>query len=161
MRKLALLVVLLGILLLAGSNVAVAQTTATQDVTIVVNSIDTISVSGNPGTITVSGPLPATVTENTTTMDYSTNGTNLKITAALDLDYAAGITLSVELTPGAGEGTAASKVALSTVAADVVTGISNVSATLVPITYTADVLATAAPNAPGGETHTVTFTITL
>lgn len=157
MRKTMFFAVVLGVVLAAASSVAVAQT-ATQDVTVVVQPTNAISVSGSAVSLTVFAD-NAPVTDNSTTMDYSTNGTGLRITAALDVDYATGITLGVEITPGGGEGTTAGPVTLSTTAVDVVTGISNVNATAVPITYTATADATAAPNG-AGETHTVTFTIT-
>jgi hypothetical protein len=85
----------------------------------------------------------------------TTNEKNQKITAAIDTPMPSGMTLAVALGAPAG-GTSAGSRTLGTASADVVTGISMVSASALPIVYTLSASSTA-PVAPGSRT--VTFTI--
>ena len=142
------------------ATTAIAQS-ATQNVTIVVAAINEVSVSGNL-TLTINsataGSNPDDATDNTTTYSITTNGTNKKITGQLDLAYASGLSLKVNLTAPTG-GTSQGQKTLSTTAQDLVTGISGLAESAIQIAYTASATAAAASNG-AGETKTVTFTIT-
>lgn len=157
-----LTILLLAILSFGLATTATAQST-TQDVTIVVEEINEISVSGNV-TLTINtataGSNPDNATDNTTTYNITTNGSNKKITGQLSAAYASGISLAVNLTAPTG-GTSAGQTTLTDVSAsDLVTGISNLAETGLTIAYTASATAAATPNSPGGEQKTVTYTIT-
>lgn len=146
------------------AQAAVAQSsTATQTVTFSVTDVNTIAVSGDPGALSV-GAGGTAATDNSTTYDVTTNSTAAKkITGYIDSAMPTGTTLSVNLADpdGTGAATSAGTVALTATSAataqDLVTGITQLSATGKTITYTlaADVTASAASNL----SRTVTFTI--
>jgi len=142
---------------------ASAQATAstTQTVTFTVTEVNTISVSGNPAGMTVGAGGPSnTATNSATTYAVSSNADALtpkKITAQLDSDMPTGVTLQVNL---AAPGTATSggnQTLVSTIARDVVTGISHVDSPANTITYT--LTATAAASTAAADTRVVTYTI--
>ena len=89
------------------------------------------------------GQAPTPVTDATTTYSITNNaGTDSKkITAAINTDMPTGVTLEVELV--APTGATATKQALSSAPANVVTGIDNVSETGKSITYTLSATAAA------------------
>lgn len=147
--------ILLLVLLVGTSGWALAADTVTQTVTFEVLPINEIDVSGNPAALTVNSLDP--VTDNTTTYDITTNETNKKITGAIDVDMPANTTLQVNLAAPAGA-TSVGDVTLSTVAADLVTGISHVNQAGNTITYTFSATE-AADVTMGPQTRTVTFTI--
>jgi hypothetical protein len=151
-------------LLLGGFAGSAWAQNATQDVTVVVQEINAISVSGNV-TLTISGATagssPTDATNAASSYSLTTNGTSKKITAALDEAYASGITLKVALTAPTASGSSAGEKTLGTSAVDVVTAVSNVAEGGLQISYTASATPGAAPNAGGGgETKTVTYTVT-
>ena len=145
-------VVFAALMLLGGLVViAMATDTTTQDVTVEVTEIDSISTTGTIGTLSIS-VFDTDVTDTGTTMDYSTNATaSRKITAELDSNYSSGITLNVKIQDGEAAG-----VDVSTTAGNVVTGITAGSVTGKTITYTASA---SAGTGQVSETKTVTFTI--
>ena len=152
---------LLLVLLVCGATSASAQTD-TQDVTVVVQEVNEIVVSGNVS-ITLNsldgGGDYNDVTDASTTYDLTTNGTNKKITAVLGAEYATGISLAVLLGAPTGATAAGSAQTLNaSTATDLVTGISN-SGSGLSISYTASATSAAATNG-AGETQTVTFTVT-
>lgn len=136
----------------------------TQNVTVVVQEINEITVSAATLTITINsataGSAPDDATDLTTTYNITSNGANKKITGQLDVDYAAGISLAIELTEPAGATSAGEVTLTSGSASDLVTGITRVTGMALQIKYTAAATAAAVPNEPAGETHTVTLTIT-
>lgn len=149
------------------SSVAIAVTdTATQDVTITFSEIATITVSGDPGTITFTTPatpgdLPADQTDNSTTMSWTSNvdaGMTRKITANIDTLFT-NVDLYAEIDDAGSNGTSAGQTQF--VAAgndyDFLTGITNENVSDNTITYTASVTAMTAPYT---DTHTVTWTLT-
>lgn len=150
----------LAALCLAAAGSAAGQT-ATQTVTFEVAAINQIGVSGPPGALVINaataGSAPNTVTENTTTWAVTTNQTNQKITASIPSNMPAGVTLSVSLAAPSGASSAGSQ-ALSTTAADLVTGITGLNASSLGITYT--LTATSAAGQVSSSTRVVTFTIT-
>lgn len=145
-------------LVLGASGLAKAQT-ATQTVTFAVNAINVISVAGSPSlTITTAGAgsAPSSVTDATSTWAVTTNQTGAKITASIASNMPAGLTLSVNLAAPTGA-TSNGALALSTVAADLVDGITKVAQGGLSMTYTLD--ATAAAGVVASATRLVTYTI--
>ena len=149
--------VLVGLL----STTATAQT-ATQDVTIVISDINAIAVSAGTVGMTINsataGSSPTAVTDNSTSYALTTNGTNKKVTAALSADYAAGISLQLSLSAPTG-GSSAGLTTLTTVAQDLVTGITKQADNSLSISYSASATAAADPNG-AGEVQTVILTLT-
>lgn len=139
---------------------AASSQTATATATYEVEAVDVIGVSGDPAKLTISSPAPgeapAPATDNSTTWSVTTNGSGRKVTGAIDTDMPAGVTLEVSLTAPSGA-TGAGDVTLSTVAADLVTGIASLDETGLGITYTLS--ATLAAGAVAEASRTVTYTI--
>jgi hypothetical protein len=133
--------------------------TSTQSVAYNVNAINQIAVTGTP-TLTinaaVAGNAPTSVTATGSTWAVTTNQTGAKITASIPSNMPAGVTLSATMGAPAG-GASAGALALSTVAVDLVTGITKLNATGLALDYQLD--ATAAAGVVTG-TRIVTFTIT-
>jgi hypothetical protein len=133
--------------------VVMAATTATQNVQITVEQIDSVSVDGDPGVLQITAFGPAGEdTDSSTNLTYGTNNIiNRKVTAKVDSDLPAGVTLTVEI---ADSGIA--PVSLNTSNQDVVTNISSATSATKQITYAAQ----AAPGtADQSVSRTVTFTI--
>lgn len=145
---------------LVSSVSAYAASSTTQAVSIEVSAINELSVSGNPGALTVStataGSAPDAVSDSTTTYAITTNESTRKITAAIDTAMPTGVTLTASLAAPTG-GTSAGAVALGTVAADVVTGITKLNESGKTITY--NLSATSAAGVVPAASKTVTFTI--
>jgi hypothetical protein len=150
----------LATLLLSVSSLAFAGDSANQTVTYEVQAINEISVSGNPGALTVSaataGSEPTAATDATTTYSITTNGSNKKITGILNTAMPANTALKVTLTAPTG-GTSAGQVSLSASAQDLVTGISAVAQSAVGISY--EFSATIAAGVVSSAQKTVTLTI--
>lgn len=146
------------LMLAAFAGTAAAQA-ATQNVSYTVSSINDVNVSGNPGALTITTTaVPAT--DNTTTYSVETNSPSTapkKITAALNADMEAGLTLQVELTAPTTVGVSAGPQALSMTAVEVVGSLYQVSESGLAITYT---LTANAMAAAATSSKTVTFTIT-
>ncbi|MCF7984024.1 MAG: hypothetical protein K9L70_06440 [Thiohalocapsa sp.] len=146
---------------LAISGAALAGNEATQTVGYEVTAIDEIAVSGNPGALTINsataGSQPDAVTDSGTTYAITTNGTNKKITAALDTAMPENVTLSLTATAPSG-GTSSGKVALGATAADVVTGITKVATSGIGLSY--ELAATVSAGVVASANKTVTFTLT-
>jgi len=134
--------------------------TATQLVRFQVNAINQLAVSGSPALMVINsataGSAPTPVTAGGTSYAVTTNESNQKISASIDQALPSGVMLEVTL--GAPSGASSlGAVALSTASADVVTGISGVSAASLPITYRLSATTSVQMSAP--EARTVTFTI--
>ena len=149
---------ILAIALVAGATSLSAQT-ANQTVTFQVDAINQISVAGSPS-LTIN---TATAGSNPTqasaaaTWAVTTNQTGAKITASINSAMPAGLTLQVNLSAPTG-GSSAGATALSTTAADVVTGITKLAESGIAIGYTLD--ATPAAGVIASTSRTVTYTIT-
>ena len=146
-------------LVVVAAPLAHAQT-ATQTVTFAVNAINQIAVTGAPSltiTTATAGSAPTSVTDATATWAVTTNQTGAKITASIATNMPAGLTLSSSLAAPTG-GASAGFQALSTVAADVVTGITKLAQSGLVVTYKLD--ATAAAGVIASGTRVVTYTIT-
>ena len=149
------------VLLLGVYGIAYSANTATQLVTFEVQSLDEITVSGNPGALIIStataGGDPDPATDATTTYSVSTNGTNKKITGSIDAAMPANTALNVTLTAPTG-GTSAGAVTLTTAAQDLVNGITQLAESGLTIGY--EFTATAAAGIVPSSSRTVTFTVT-
>jgi hypothetical protein len=158
MRKLT--AIFAAALILGAGSIAMATETANQTVTYEIEAINELSVSGNPGALTVNaavaGSAPTAVSDATSTYAITTNETNRKITGAIDTAMPAGVTLTANLAAPA-DGSSAGAVALTSEAADLVTGISTLNETAKSITY--GLSATSAAGVVASATKTVTFTI--
>jgi len=135
--------------------------TATQTVTFEVAAINELSVSAATASLAVdtatAGSAPNAVTDSTTSYAITTNETNRKITGAINSNMPSGVTLSATLAAPTGA-TSGGKMALSTSAADLVTGIGTLNESGKTITYTLE--ATSAAGVVPSATKTVTLTIT-
>jgi non-ribosomal peptide synthetase component E (peptide arylation enzyme) len=164
MKRLALL---LGVAILSIGLVqsAMAQDQANQTVTLAVNAVYKIAVSGDPaaltintGTAGVDALTPAT--DNSTTYSITQNvGTGVKITAGLDAVLPAGYTLTLNM--ASTKGTSAGSVDISNAsptAVDVVTTINKGADAGQGITYSFSANASAGTLA--STTRTVTLTLT-
>jgi hypothetical protein len=160
MKKLTAVLAAAG-LICATSGIALASATATQMVTYEVAAINELSVSGSPGSLTVStataGDAPDAVSDATTTYAITTNETGRKITGALNTAMPDGVTLTATLAAPTG-GSSVSAVTLSTVAADLVTGITTLNESGKAITF--GLSATSAAGVVPSAVKTVTLTIT-
>ena len=144
-------------------GIGVASNTATQTVTVQVSAINEISVSGNPGNLTVSsataGSEPTQVTDATTTYAVTTNQSSAKITGQITSGGAmpGNTTLKINLAAPTG-GSGGTDVTLTTSAADLVTGITQKAESGKTITYKFS--ATAAAGVLSSTNRTVTLTLT-
>lgn len=144
------------------TSVAQAQS-AQQNVTVVVQEINAISVSAGSVTLTIAtatnpGSNPDAVTNASTTYSLTTNGSSKKVAAELSAAYAAGIELRLSAAAPTG-GASTGPQLLGTTAMDLVTGLTRVSASGMPLTYGASATVAVIPNS-AGETNQVTFTVT-
>ena len=132
---------------------------ATQVVQFEVRAISQLGISGNPSSLVINsataGSQPASVMSSGTSYAITTNEVNQKIIASIDQSMPAGVTLEVALAAPSGASSAGT-VALGTSGADVVTGISNLRESALPISYRLSATASAQL---GQSTRTVTFTI--
>ncbi|CAN5527383.1 hypothetical protein BH23BAC4_BH23BAC4_08190 [soil metagenome] len=148
---------MLGVVLLPS---AVAQT-ASQNVTVVVQEITAISVTGSVSlTINSVGSAGDDPDEVSASSSYNltTNGADKKIVAELDSAFPTGITLAANMAAPSAGGSSVGAVNLSSSAQDLVTGITRLRGSAVPITYTASATVEAEPDP--GISRTVTFTVT-
>ena len=146
-------------LVVVAAPLAHAQT-ATQTVTFAVNAINQIAFTGAPSltiTTAVAGSAPTSVTDATASWAVTTNQTGAKISASIASDMPAGLTLSSSLAAPTG-GTSAGFLSLSTVAVDLVTGITKLAQGSLGVSYTLD--ATPAAGVVTSATRLVTYTIT-
>ena len=159
MKKLMLGLLSAGMVL--GTLPVLAGSSANQTVTLQVSAINEISISGNPGALTVNsataGSAPNAVNDASTTYAITSNESDKKITAAIDSAMPDGTTLTVNLGAPTGA-TSAGAVALSTSAADVVTGITKLNESGKSISYSFS--ATAAAGVVASTSRTVTLTVT-
>lgn len=134
--------------------------TAAQVIQFQVTAVNQIGVTGAPAPLVINsaipGGAPTSVTANGGNYAITTNEANKKITASLDEPLPAGVRLEISLAAPQGAASAGD-VALGTAAADLVTGISTLAASALPITYRLSADATV--HMPAPETRTVTFTI--
>jgi hypothetical protein len=150
--------ILVGLALVSVASTASAQ--VTQNVTIAVNAISQIAVTGGAQTLTISTatagnqPTPATAS---TFWAVTTNQLNQKVTASLDSDFPLGVTVTVNL-EAPSVGTSAGARTLTSTPVDVVTGVAGVAESALDLIYTLS--ATVNAGVVASTTRTVTYTIT-
>jgi hypothetical protein len=146
------------IIILCAASTGLAADNDNHQVTVTVNVINELAVAGGNIVLTITtatpGLDPDDATDATTSLDWTTNDTGKKITAATD-NAAPTFTLKVNAT-GVTGGTSAGQITLTTVATDYVTG---VATTIGGCTSTYTASATAAQG-NGSDVHVVTFTLT-
>ncbi len=149
-------IIMCSVLLIAGASYAADNDN--HQVTVTVSVINELAVAGGNITLTINSATPGSdpndATDATTSLDWTTNDTGKKITAATN-NAAATFTLKVNATAVTG-GTSAGEITLSTTDADYVTGIATTTGGCTS-SYTAQ--ATAAQG-NGSDVHVVTFTLT-
>jgi hypothetical protein len=138
------------------------STSATATVTYNIQAIDSISVSGNPPTLSIltatPGSHPTDAADNTTTYAVTTNSATARaIQGSLSSDLPAGVRLCVTLQAPT-NATSVGSVELSSTNANLVTGISQVAEGSLTISYTLCATPSAAVTT-SNETVTVTFTL--
>lgn len=143
-----------------------AQATATQNVTLAVNTVYKIATSGNPGPLTITTGTAGvdaltSVSDNSTTYSITQNfGNTVKITASLDAALASGYALSLNL--ASSQGTSAGSVDISNAtsgsAVNVVSNIARGADAGQAISYTFSANASAGTLA--STTKVVTLTLT-
>ena len=146
-------------LVFGAASVAAAQT-ATQIVTFQVDAINEVAFAGAPSLVintATAGSAPTSATNVVATWAVTTNQTGALITASINAVMPAGLTLSANLGAPAGAASAGLQ-ALGTVAVDMVTGITQVNASALGVTYQLNATTTAGVVA--STTRTVTYTIT-
>lgn len=152
--------ILAAMALLAGAAMTATAQTATQTVTFAVNAVNRISVSG-PATLNVTsataGSEPDDAVSSGLTWAVTTNGTNMKVTGALASAMPTDVTLSANLAAPGASGTSAGTVALSTTAANLVTGMSKVAASGMSLTLSLHALVSA--GTVSSTSNTITYTV--
>lgn len=140
------------------AGVAGGASAQTASVTYQVTAIEEMALSGSPLALVIDNAtkLKNGVTNSATTWDMTSNKTNTKVTAAIDLAMAPDVTLKVDLAAPTGA-TNVADAALGTTAVDLVTGITKVQQSGLVVTYTLNALPTAGVVA--STTRTVTYTI--
>jgi hypothetical protein len=140
------------------ASIGIAANNDNHQVTVTVDVINELAVAGGDIVLTINtavpGAEPTDATDATTSLDWTTNDTGKKITAATN-NAAQTFTLEVNAT-GVTGGTSAGQITLTTTATDYVTGIATTVGGCTS-TYTAS--ATAAQGT-GSDVHVVTFTLT-
>jgi hypothetical protein len=162
-----LIAALFALLLLAGLSVdSYAQASVNQNVTLAVNPIYLMAVSGDPAPLTIStgtagSDVLTPVSDNSTDYSMTQNvGGTVKITAEIDAALAAGYTLEVNLASvqGTSQGDIDISSSTSGSAVDVVTAIAMGADPNQTIQYTFGALASAGELA--ATTRVVTLTLT-
>ena len=140
---------------------ALAATSANQIVTFSVIPVNEIAVAGNPSALVVNaatpGSHPDVATDNSTTYSISSNGTNVKITGAIDTAMPTGVTLKVNLAAPTG-GSSAGDVPLGVSPSDLVTGTTKVAESGLTITYKLNAVVSAGVVVTSNKTVTLTVT---
>lgn len=151
--------ILAGLALLTIASSASAQNT--QVVTLAVNAISQVAVTGGPQSLTISTAAagsPLTAASVTVSWAVTTNQTNQKVSASIDQNLPAGFALSAQLEAPSAGGLSTGPNALSTSAVDLVTGISTLAEAGLDLTY--ELSATLAAGTLASTSRTVTYTIT-
>jgi hypothetical protein len=149
---------LAALILMALASVALAADNDNHQVTVTVNDINELAVTGGDITLTISaataGQNPNQATNNTCGLEWTVNTTNKKITVATNqASFAHALRVQAASVSG---GTAAAEVTISDTPQDLVTG---VATTLGTCTLNYRATATAAQGTQS-VAHTITYTIT-
>ena len=163
------------VVVLAAAGLIQAAVTANQTVTMTVNSICVLALTGNPSALTVTAPAtggldPSNPTDTSTYAQYTSTvptGQSRRLTAAWGGADAAPAGCSLKLTassPGGNKGTSSGQVTVSATAQNIVTGIRS-CATGSGGTYGAQLTyllsVDTVDNLVSGESKTATISLTL
>ena len=144
-------------IILSCAALVIAADTDSHTVTVTVNAINEIAVTGGNILLTINsataGSEPNNTVDATTGLQWTSNATGKKITIGTDL--AAPEFVLKALATGVTGGTAATEVTVSNVAQDYVTGVSTTTGSGTT-RYTASA---SAAGGTGSDVHTITFTI--
>lgn len=148
------------------ADYAFGQATASQNVSLTVNTVYKISTSGNPAALTVTtgtagADALSSVSDNSTTYSITQNfGNTVKISVHMDAALSSGYTLGINLasTKGTSAGTVDISNATSGSAVDVVTGINKGADAGQSISYTFSALASAGTLSSTSKSITLTLT---
>jgi hypothetical protein len=136
-----------------------ASNTASHNVTVTVSAINEIAITGGSITLTINsasaGSNPNNATNNTCTMDWTTNENLKKITVETD-QASPNFTLRVQATGVTGTGSAAGNITITNSPADFVTGVATTTGGCT-LNYTASATA---GQGTGTVLHVITYTIT-
>lgn len=153
------IIILLTLISLALSATVAGGSTATQDITITAESINEVSLSKTTLDLTITPPpgdlADEKVSDSSTTLSYSTNHTNQRITVEVDRTLPDGLSLLVEATSTGG--VSSGEVFLDASTNNLITDLSNVTDSGETVTYTLIADRFAEPTA--AKTFTVTYTI--
>jgi hypothetical protein len=164
--KKSIVVIALVVLSFAVAQNAMAQATATQNVTLAVSAVYKIATSGNPGAMTITTGTAGTnalttVSDASTTYSITQNfASTVKVTANLDAALAAGYTLQLNLasTKGTSAGTVDISATTPASASNVVTNIALGADANQTVTYTFGANASAGTLASTAKVVTLTLT---
>jgi len=156
----------LALFLVVTGNRAYSQASVNQSVTLAVNSVYLMTVSGNPAPLTITGGVAGNnnltpASDNSTNYNITQNvGSTIRITAEIDAALASGFTLQANLasTMGTSLGNVDISNATSGSAVDMVTGIARGADANRAIAYTFSATATAGTLASTSRTVTLTLT---
>jgi hypothetical protein len=145
------------LLVLAAAGLTWAADNDNHQVTVTVNAINELAVTGGDVTLTITSATPGSdpdpETDNVSGLDWTTNEAGKKITVATDL-AAPNFTLKI-LAQAVTGGTAEAEITLTVAAQDYVSSVGTTTGTCTS-RYTGS--ATAAQGT-GSDVHTITFTI--
>jgi hypothetical protein len=139
-------------------GIALSADTDSHTVTVTVNTINEIAVTGGNLLLTINtataGSEPNNAVDETTGLQWTSNASGKRITIESDIDSSPGYTLKA-LATGVDGGTPEAEVTISSVAQNYIGGVSTTTGSSTT-RYTAS--ATAA-GGTGSDVHTITFTI--
>jgi hypothetical protein len=133
---------------------------ATQVINFRVEAIDQLAFNGTPNLVITGAPAgqaPTSVSASGGTWSVTTNHRGARITASIDEELPAGLTLAVQLAPPSGAQSEGLRT-LSATPVDVITNLSPTATRDLPLTYRLDANVSAGTVVAG--TRTVIFTIT-
>lgn len=159
LNRLNVLVAAMGLVLSTG---ALAGNTSTQDVDYEVPAVNEIAITDGSPSLTVDSATAGSDLDDATVTTGSswavtTNETGKKLTAAIDTAMPEGLTLSISAAAPTG-GSSTGYAALSTTAADIVTGITEVAESSLNLSYKLEADLTA--GVVTSASKTITFTLT-
>lgn len=146
----------------AGPQFANAQSVAAQSVTLQVQAVTKIAVSGNPGAMTitdaVAGSNLTAVADNSTNYSITTNTDNMKIVGSISAPMPAGTQLKIQLASNRGISLGSMDVSNALSPVDLVTGVNKGSDQNQSISYVFSANADV-PSIPS-DSRIITLTLT-
>ena len=151
--------ILSAVLVVAAAVSGSAQNNATQDITINVQAINKIAISGGAHTMTINTATAGQAPDDViwaTSWAVTTNMTGSKVVATITTDLPSGITLKVNMAEPTGA-TSNGDISLDNTSKELVTGITKLNESGLTLTYTASATALAGVQS---VVRTVTYTVT-